>query len=140
MSAADRILGTLVRKGGGKLIDTAVTRLLPDKPDPKVRGGNLLRYGVGMRGLQVAQVHNGFRSALGRDEALAPIGRLPDTRHGQHFTRQGIVLHQGPVGMQVFGIGQQALPPVGDGAFHRIKRAAVTGQHRVFQNAMQRLL
>ncbi len=54
MSAADRILGTLVRKGGGKLIDTAVTRLLPDKPDPKVRGGNLLRGAAGALAMRVA--------------------------------------------------------------------------------------
>ncbi len=42
--------------------------------------------------------------------------------------------------MQVFCGGQQTLPCIGNGAFHGIKRAAVAGQHRVFQYTMQRLL
>lgn len=54
MSGVDRILGTLVRKGGGKLIDTAVARLLPDQPEPKGRGGNLLRGAAGALALRVA--------------------------------------------------------------------------------------
>ncbi len=36
-------------------------------------GGNLPCNGVGMLSPQVAQIHNGLRSTLGRDEALAPI-------------------------------------------------------------------
>lgn len=54
MSAADRILGTLVRKGGGKLIDTAVSRLLPDKPVPKSPGSNMLRGVAGALAMRLA--------------------------------------------------------------------------------------
>lgn len=54
MSTSDRILGTLVRKGGGKLIDTAVTRLLPDKLESKPRGGNMLRGMAGALAMRVA--------------------------------------------------------------------------------------
>ena len=54
MSTSDRILGTLVRKGGGKLIDSAITRLLPDKDEPKARGANILRGVAGTRAMRVA--------------------------------------------------------------------------------------
>ena len=39
----------------------------------------------------------------------APVGRLPDARHGQHLARQRVVVDQRPVGVQVLGVGQQAL-------------------------------
>ena len=56
MSTSDRILGTLVRKGGGKLIDSAITRLLPDKDEPKARGANILRGVAGTRSVPGAIV------------------------------------------------------------------------------------
>ncbi len=54
MTATDRILATLARKGGGRLLDAAVSRALPDKPEPAAKERNLLRGVVGAVALRVA--------------------------------------------------------------------------------------
>lgn len=54
MSQADRILAQLARKGGGRLLDSAVKRLLPDKPVEAPKRGNLLRGVAGTVALRVA--------------------------------------------------------------------------------------
>lgn len=54
MSQADRILAQLARKGGSKLLDGAVKRLLPDKPAETVKRGNLLRGIAGTVAMRVA--------------------------------------------------------------------------------------
>lgn len=54
MTGPDRILATLARKGGSRLLDAAVKRALPDKPEPQPRNRNLLRGAVGAVALRVA--------------------------------------------------------------------------------------
>mgnify|MGYP000036951297 FL=1 len=54
MSQSDRILAQLARKGGGKLLDGAVKRLLPDRPVETGKRGNLLRGIAGTVALRVA--------------------------------------------------------------------------------------
>ncbi len=54
MTGADRILATLARKGGSRLLDVAVRRALPDKPEAQPRDRNLLRGAVGAVALRVA--------------------------------------------------------------------------------------
>ena len=54
MTGADRILATLARKGGSRLLDVAVRRALPDKPEPQPKDRNLLRGAVGAVALRVA--------------------------------------------------------------------------------------
>ena len=43
---------------------------------------------------QMAQINDGLGRTLGRDQAVTPVGRLPDSRHRQHGASQGIVVDQ----------------------------------------------
>ena len=98
---------------------------------------HLMHHPVGFLRIEVAQIDNGLGRTLCSDEPLRLIGRLPDARHGQHFGRQRVVVHQSPVRMEMLSIGKQALPGLADRRLHRIEGAAVTGEHRVLEKAMQ---
>lgn len=54
MTGADRILASLARKGGGRLLDAAVRRALPDQPEPSGKNRNVLRGMAGAVALRVA--------------------------------------------------------------------------------------
>ena len=54
MVSVDRILSSMMRQGGGRLIDAAVRRTLPDKPEPSSGKSNLLRGIVGAVAMRVA--------------------------------------------------------------------------------------
>lgn len=54
MSAADRILAALARRSGGRLLDKAVRGILPDKPVPVSRGGNIFSGVAGALAMRIA--------------------------------------------------------------------------------------
>ncbi|MDP3907755.1 hypothetical protein [Novosphingobium sp.] len=52
--AADRILASIIRQGGGRLINSAIARALPDQPLKPGKRGNLLSGIAGVVAIQVA--------------------------------------------------------------------------------------
>ena len=55
-----------------------------------------LRQRDAIRGAEVAQVGNGFRCALGRDQERFAVGGLPDVRHGEETGTKAIGVHERP--------------------------------------------
>lgn len=81
MSQADRILAGLARKGGSKLLDGAVNRLLPDKPAETVKRGSLLRGIAGTVAMRIAT-----RSVPGA--IVVASGALAKTLYDRRRARQ----------------------------------------------------
>lgn len=54
MTLPDRLLARLVRQGGGRLLNTAIAKALPDTPEPAGQKRNLLSGIAGMLAMRVA--------------------------------------------------------------------------------------
>ena len=60
------------------------------------------------RGVEVAEVGDRLGRALGGDDVVVPVRRLPDVRHRQQLARQRVLAHERPVLVQVLGVGEVA--------------------------------
>jgi hypothetical protein len=54
MSLPDRLLARLARQGGSRLLNTAITKALPDKPDPADAKRNIFAGIAGAIAMRVA--------------------------------------------------------------------------------------
>ena len=54
MTLPDRLLARLVRQGGGRLLNTAIAKALPDTPEPAGQKRNLLSGIAGLVAMRVA--------------------------------------------------------------------------------------
>ena len=120
--------------------------LLANKPGPgHPQHAQALRgHGVGGTGnpgqrgcIQMAQVGNGLRRALGRHHMGIALGRLPDLRHGAQLGRQAVLAQQGPVLVQMLGLAQRVLPQPVEGLLHRVVGLGHAGQNGVLHQHME---
>ena len=80
------------------------------------------------RRVEVAQVDHRLRRPFGRDDVHCAFRRRPHMRHRAQLRAQRVGLHQAPVAMQVFGLGQELRAELVERLFHRIERIDHAGQ------------
>ncbi len=92
-----------------------------------------------LRIVEVAQIHHRFRRTLG-GHRLGAVGRCrPHMRHRAQLRAERVGLHQTPVVVQVFGVGQEALAELMEGLFHRVEGIDHAGQDRHFHQGVEGL-
>ena len=77
----------------------------------------------------MAQVGDCFRRTLGSDDVAVACARLPRLRHRQQLRSKRVAMRQCPVGVQVFGVGEEALAEFMEGPLHRVERVRSAGKN-----------
>ena len=113
-----------------------------DAQQAKALGGHRLhlyheRFGPAL--VEVTELGDGLGGALGRDHIVLAIGRAVHARQRQELTRQRILTHQLPVGVQVLGVGQVAVAERFERQLHGVERVALARQDRVLDRLVKLL-
>ena len=88
---------------------------------------------------QVAQVHDGFGRAFGRDHMRVFWFKLPNMRHGFQAGAEGVGLHQLTFSKGPLGFAQVVFPHGVKSRLHGVKRCGGAGQNGVFNQRVKRL-
>ena len=95
------------------------------------------RFSLGS--VEVAQIDDGLRRPLGRDEGVAGIGGSPNVRERHEPVGQRVLPDQQPVGMLVLAAGKPAIAERLEGLLHRIEGIPLARQHPELDELVKRL-